>query len=62
MAFPRNATSSTAVAGEKTPAHWRAEYSPRLSPATISGRIPFSASTSVIPAAKATIQGCVYSV
>ena len=43
-----------------TPAHWRAEYSPRLRPAATSGMIPFSRSTAVTPAAKATMQGWVY--
>lgn len=45
-----------------TPAHWRAEYSPRERPAAYSGTMPRSASRAVMPAAKATIQGWVYSV
>ena len=44
------------------PAQYRAEYSPRLSPAAQSGTMPSSASTAVTPAAKATMQGWVYSV
>ena len=60
MAFPRNATSSIAVAGSSTPEACRAEYSPRLSPAVTEGRTPFSCNTSVTPVAKATIQGWVY--
>ena len=42
MAFPRKATRSMAVTGSKTPAAHRAEYSPRLSPAAMAGRTPFS--------------------
>ena len=57
MAFPRNATTFTAVFASNTPAAYRAEYSPRDRPAAAAGTIPFSASTSVSPAAKATIQG-----
>ena len=60
MAFPRKATSSTAVLESNAPAAWRAEYSPRLRPAATSGMIPFSRSTAVTPAAKATMQGWVY--
>ena len=59
MARPRKATSFTAVAASNTPAAWRAEYSPRDSPAATAGSMPFSRSTAVMPAAKATMQGWV---
>ena len=59
IALPRKATSLTAVAASKTPAAWRAEYSPRDSPAATAGTMPFSRSSAVTPAAKATMQGWV---
>ena len=62
MALPRKATSSTAVTASKTPAAWRAEYSPRDSPAAAEGTTPCSRSTAVSPAANATMQGWVYRV
>ena len=62
MAAPRKAASATAVSASNTPAACSAEYSPRDSPAAASGTMPFSASTAVSPAAKATMQGWLYCV
>ena len=43
MNSPRFATKATASSNERAPAATKAEYSPKESPATISGLMPFSA-------------------
>src|SRR5437763_2185952 len=62
MYVPRLRTNCTASANFREPAATRAEYSPRLCPATKSGARPFSASTRNTATEQVKIAGCVLAV
>ncbi len=62
MYLPRRRTRRTASANDSDPATTSAEYSPRLWPATKSGRMPFSSRIRSMATETVRIAGCVFSV